>query len=184
MVGTCVFCRRPITGERGAGMNVRSARRLFGSTPPAALAVTDDAGNERWFGHRGCIGEAGDRVRPPSRAQRREALLSRPFPDSRAGLATLLAKLELLDQAGYAALTEAQRNRFHDLSYVDELIAGGVEVEPALRTRVRIRQLGHHLNELGGKPLMREVLHLAAAPHPQVLRAVEMCWDKIGDWRG
>jgi hypothetical protein len=68
---------------------------------------------------------------------------------------------------------------------LDELLAAGTEPEPALRARVRIREIGHHLDELGGKPLMREVLHLAEKLSPRrILREIEMCWDGVGDWMG
>jgi hypothetical protein len=182
---TCVFCGQAIAGERGTGMNARSARRLLGTAPPPALAVADDAGNQRWFGHAGCAGEAGARRRPPSRAERLDALLARPIPDTREGVARFLAKLALLDHTGYDALTEEQIDRHSDLSYVDNLLATGTEPEPELRARVRVREIGHHLNELGGRPLMIDVLHLAEELSRQrILRAVEMCWDEIGDWRG
>jgi hypothetical protein len=197
MSRTCVFCERPVTGERGTGMNVRSARRLLGEAPPAALAETDGAGNPRWFGHAACASEAGGKVGPPSRAQsparswtksraeRLAALLVQPIPDTHDGVARMLARLAIADNAGYHALTEAQRERYHDRSYLDELLAAGTEPEPALRARVRVREIGHHLDELGGKPLMRDVLHLAEELSPRrILRGVEMCWDGIGDWRG
>jgi hypothetical protein len=71
------------------------------------------------------------------------------------------------------------RNR----AYLDEVIDNGAETPEWLEGRVELRRIGHDLNAEGGRPWMVAVAERAHTLRGVPLRAVEMHWDGIGDWR-
>ncbi|WP_021594229.1 MULTISPECIES: hypothetical protein [Actinomadura] len=131
----------------------------------------------------------------PAQANRAIELLRATCPEDRLAFfeaeavgedertARRLVDLVAAAQRAYKGLGEEDRERWHDLRYVDGLLDGGTPPE-GLAERVEIRAIGHRLNAEGGFALMRSVAARAGelSDRRMAERMLNMYWDSIGEW--
>jgi hypothetical protein len=72
-----------------------------------------------------------------------------------------------------------------DGRHLDSVLSSGTAAEGWISAAVEIRAIGHRLNREGSKRRMQAVAERAAELRKagDILRLIEVFWDRIGDWR-